>query len=204
MSRALLPTDATLAGWKNVAEALHHYGVTEGDWRALATRLGDETLDDLVLFAGIAHEDVRREVQTLGLTPVQQTRLWLVFNASRVRFGLPFADWIVPSAGPGVLAVGAEAGVGAVGAYKIKVSTLLDQTSDVETCMLPHAKLLELRRNYHTRMGDNPMAVEEVTDTQLSAFYQWLHTHGQPPVVDFAIWAPHGARVERRLKFASQ
>eukprot|EP00971_Amphidinium_carterae_P290634 5771456-Amphidinium_carterae.1 len=59
------------------------------------------------------------------------------------------------------------------GLAKVKIATVLDQSSDIEVTMLDHAELLKLRQRYVTKMGDYPMEREEVTDSQLSAFKRW-------------------------------
>ena len=53
--------------------------------------------------------------------------------------------------------------------HKVKVSTVLEQASDVEVAMLSHGDLIALCRHFVTKTGGDPMERETVTDTQLSA-----------------------------------
>eukprot|EP00971_Amphidinium_carterae_P126404 2504153-Amphidinium_carterae.1 len=105
-----------------------------------------------------------------------------------------------PLTQPQAVTGGAQNGIS--NTAKVKIATVMDQSSDIEVALLEHAEMLKLRQRYVTKMGDYPMEREEVTDGQLSAFKRWIDL-GHVPAVDFGIWGPHGARTERRLRFTS-
>jgi len=88
------------------------------------------------------------------------------------------------------------------GGVKVKLSQVVDQSSDQEVPMLPASELTAFRQRFITTFGDPPLQRMEVTDSQLTAL-QFKLTSGQPPYADFGVWGPYGARIERRLKFVS-
>eukprot|EP00971_Amphidinium_carterae_P227783 4517976-Amphidinium_carterae.1 len=49
----------------------------------------------------------------------------------------------------------------------------MDQGQELEFTMLPHAELLDLRRNYALILGDAPLEKEDVTDAQLIVLKRW-------------------------------
>eukprot|EP00971_Amphidinium_carterae_P097529 1929923-Amphidinium_carterae.1 len=71
-------------------------------------------------------------------------------------------DVLAPGAASGSeLRVGEPTTVGAGGTNKIKISSVLEQGSDVEVAMHSPAELLEFRRAYVVKMGGEPMEKED-------------------------------------------
>ena len=66
---------------------------------------------------------------------------------------------------------------------KIKISTVLNQGSDMEVERLPSTELANMRRVYMGVMGDSPPDDKEVTDVQLSALVRVVRA-GVPPFID--------------------
>jgi hypothetical protein len=83
---------------------------------------------------------------------------------------------------------------------KIKVSTVMDQGSDMEVDLLPPDELAARRRVWFLAQGDHPREMQEVTDVQLSALARILEA-GLNPKIDMGVWGPHGDRIERTNKF---
>ena len=77
------------------------------------------------------------------------------------------------------------------------------QANSTTVSVLDKKQLDTFRKRYTTQMGDPPQPDVEVTDTQLSA-YACLLELGLPPAVDFGVWGPHGARLERDMYFKDQ
>ena len=85
---------------------------------------------------------------------------------------------------------------------KIKVSSILDQSSDREVVRWSREELNFLRSRYRSLEGEDPMKSEEVTDDQLSVLCE-LTKVGIAPLADFGVWKPFGQRHAETLKFTS-
>lgn len=84
---------------------------------------------------------------------------------------------------------------------KIKLSTIADQVNDQEVEVLDNKTVDELYANYVDRFGSLPPDGEEATVEQLTAISVLLASNA-PPYVDFAVFGPHGYRLQRKLKLA--
>lgn len=93
------------------------------------------------------------------------------------------------------------AGVGSpIGARKIKLSALVDQTLDAEVTALPNGELQKMFEDYKTTYGDLPSTETEPTADQVAAVKQLL-VSGSSPYIDFGVFGPHGQRILRKLTF---
>ena len=72
---------------------------------------------------------------------------------------------------------------------KVKVSSILDQSSDREVECWSREELNLLRSRYRSVEGEDPMKSEEVTDDQLSVLGA-LTRVGIAPYADFGVWKP--------------
>jgi len=54
-TRALYPSDATVLGWSTIEDIRGWAGVGTEEWKDVATALRDETLDNVILVAGMPH-----------------------------------------------------------------------------------------------------------------------------------------------------
>jgi hypothetical protein len=130
----------------------------------------------------------------------------MLINGSRLKLGMELTDLLpAPARAPEVGRESPTVGSGAIatiGVVKVKLSQVVDQSSDQEVPMLPANELSTMRQRFITAFGDSPLPRMEVTDSQLTAL-QFKLTSGQPPYADFGVWGPYGARIERRLKFVS-
>ena len=205
MSSLLIPGDAVLSAWTAFSEARQWAGLSDAEWAELASDLGEESLDSLVVVAALPPAAFQATVGRVG-TPVTHARLALAVNAVRARFGLPAADLFGSSpstvpVGPAVAAVAGEPRA-PVGGLKVRLSQVVDQGSDQEVVMLSPDRLLKARRAYHELYGEPPLPAHDPTDAQLTGLAYKVE-NGAAPYVDFGVWGPHGARLERRLRFTS-
>ena len=200
-ARALLPSDDVLAAWSEVKDAMAWAGVSAELWEAVAKELGDESLKALPIIAGMQPLSFRAAVDGAGATAVAKVKLGLLYAAVRLKYGMPATDVFqeAPPAAPAAAAP-ASSGGGGGAPLKVRVSTIMDQSSDREFELLPEDRLRTLRANFRASEGDAPMESEEVTDEQLSAFVRVVEAGGAP-FVDFGIWGPYGNRIAKTVKF---
>ena len=85
---------------------------------------------------------------------------------------------------------------------KVKLSQVVDQTSEVEVETLTQADISAAYARYNDRLGGEPPPDQEPSMDQLSALHHLVYKAMLPPDVDFALYAPHQVRYIRRLKFS--
>ena len=83
----------------------------------------------------------------------------------------------------------------------IKMSTIIDQSSDREVAPLVESEVEAYYAVYRKLMGHDPRPEEDITAEQLSGL-KALFTSGAAPYVDLAIWGPFGQRTHRKLKLS--
>ena len=88
----------------------------------------------------------------------------------------------------------------AQGGIRVKLSAISDQDNDSDIFFLTYDEIDALDTEYHRIMGAYPVKDCEPTANQISAVNTLLK-HGHPPFADFAIFTPHGRRMQRKLKF---
>jgi hypothetical protein len=81
----------------------------------------------------------------------------------------------------------------------IKLSQVVDQTSDEEARMLDQVAIRAAYARYDARLGGSPPPDHEPTYEQWSALNH-LNLLGGCPYVDYAIFGPHAVRIIRKLK----
>ena len=128
----------------------------------------------------------------VAATAVQKARLRAWRRGAREALGHPAVDPAPTGATralPQAAAAPAEPPL-----KKLRMSQLVDVSSDTECTALGNEKINAMFSNYRSTRGDLPHQDIEPTADQLSAIYQLLAT-GAPPYVDFSIFGPHGMRV---------
>ena len=85
---------------------------------------------------------------------------------------------------------------------KIKLNTIIDQGLDQEIALLSAPKLKAAHRRYADIYGDASMRECDARDAQLTAL-SWRVLAGLALYVDFGLWGPWGAHLERRFKFVA-
>ena len=81
----------------------------------------------------------------------------------------------------------------------LKLSAVLDQTSDEEFQLMSRAEADECFKVYDTRLGGAPPDDQDPTVAQLSAM-KHVVTHGCVPYADFGVCVPHAIRMMRKLR----
>eukprot|EP00971_Amphidinium_carterae_P258872 5137759-Amphidinium_carterae.1 len=82
-----------------------------------------------------------------------------------------------------------------------KLSTVVSQVSERSVPVLKRVDLDKAYALFVQTMGASPAAHEECSLEQLSAI-NCLLTEGAVPYVDFALWVPHHARMQKKLAFS--
>ena len=207
----LMPAQVTVDTWASIEDLREFAGLQVGVMRALLAELGDETCNDPRILASIGHDMMRTAVATCqvntatgprALSAMEKSRCNIWYAAARRKHNLELVDIIatpVAAPGPAAPAVPGPAAPPTI-VRRIRISTVMNQASDMEVDLLGAAELADKRRNYKTIMGDNPRDECEATDVQLSAFSR-VNQAGLNPVADFGVWGPFGERTERVLKF---
>ena len=206
VARALLPSEETLGEWVDLGAARVWASVADDVWLKIATELGDPELSSLALFAALVPAALRAAVGAVGLTPLQEVKVKLLFAAARVKYGMEPVDFqlvattVVQMGGGGSGLSGPGERRSSCPVLKVRVATVLDQSSDREVELLGIENLSMLRKAFRVNQGEDPLENEEVTDEQLSALVQVVAAGGAP-YADFGVWGPHGNRIAKALRF---
>ena len=88
-------------------------------------------------------------------------------------------------------------------AEKRKLGDVFDQANAGSFELMAKEALKQRRTDYRLRRGGHPIDEERPTDDQLSAL-RALIDEDEAPAADFAIWGPHGARMQRDRKYRAQ
>lgn len=203
----LIPSDEVLKSWTTFTAARTWAGLSLEDWKKVATAVGDPDLDNLMLVAALPPDALREMLSgdKVELSLLAKSKVALAVNAARAAHLQPVVDLLTSK--PKELAAGSGSGiepapVSANAGLRIKLSQVLDQGSDQEVVQMPASEIIVARRRYKELGGEPPLAKAEVTDAQLSAL-AFRVREGPAPYADFGVWGPHGARIERRLRFTA-
>ena len=80
-----VPTSEIMATWNSISDAREYFKVSQPDWAKVAAALGDETLDEMGLLAGVDDSDYRTARDESGLNPLKKGAVNLVFGAIKTR-----------------------------------------------------------------------------------------------------------------------
>ena len=161
-------------------------------WAQFTKQLGDEMLDNVSLLAALQPSDIKEAVEATQGTPIARTKLRLVYAVARVMFELDPVDVgtpVVPSQPAESKAAKSSRSDGL--SLKVKVSSILDQSSDREVERGTREDLNALRSRFRSLEGEDPMKAEDVTDDQLSVLAA-ITKAGVTPYADFGVWKPFG------------
>ena len=219
-SSSALPTAEVLRTWTTITDGLTHYGITADEWTPVATALGEEKLNDLSTLASIEDADYKDARDVVKLTPIKRGAFNMLFGATKLKFNLVTTVVQQISTGPSRVTSGPQGSDHNVEGLtmdtpsledakpmttvalvaKVKLSMIINQAIDQEIPMMSQELLKRARDRYIQTCGDEPLPSCAATDAQLTAL-NFLLDNGMAPYTDFAIFNPHGARVERKLKF---
>ena len=98
-------------------------------------------------------------------------------------------------------AVAQVAQLAAAPAKRIRLSTIVDQSNDMEVDPLSKVDTAPMYEAYVRKLGAMPRPEEDVTLDQIDGL-KALYASGEAPYVDLAVWGPFGRRVQKRLKMS--
>ena len=212
LARGLYPVDDVLQQWTTVRQAREWSGTTAAEWTAVSTLLDAADIDEPLLVAATPPHLLTAALATWAQdgTPgtMVKVRMGLTLNALRLKFHMEPVDLLPPP--PGAAAPAAPAPVAHTttvvvappATVKVKLCQVIDQGLDQEVPLLTAPEIADMRKRYLATFGDPPLQRAEVTDAQLTALH-FKTSQGLAPYADFGVWGPHGARLERRLRFTS-
>ena len=87
------------------------------------------------------------------------------------------------------------------GTQRVKLSHVVDQTSDLEVEALSAKAIADAYQRYDERLGGEPSTDTEPSVDQLTGVHNLVFVQDLPPFVDFAIFGPHHTRIARKLRF---
>ena len=99
---------------------------------------------------------------------------------------------------PGVIAQSSSQ-VG-LAARKVKLSMIVDQTSDDDAPVLTEQLIQAAYATYDATMGGEPPDDCEPSVDQLTAIHYLVFSAKMVPYVDFGVFGPHSVRMIRKLK----
>ena len=155
------------------------------------------------LMAALQPSDIKEAVEVTQGT-ITHTKLRLVYSVARVMFELDPIDVGAPpiqSRLPVSKAARASRSDGGL-SMRVKVSSILDQSSDREVERISREELNALRGRFRSLEGEDLMKADEVTDDQLSVLAA-VTKAGVPPYADFGVWKTFGQRAAKNLTFTS-
>ena len=208
-TRGLYPNLVALNAWTTFSEAVAWSRASPEAWKKVSADLGEEGLDEPLLVAAVPpHKlitSLAKWIADDGPSTMEAVRMGLALNAVRLKFDMELVDLLPPPAGttpaPAPAPVPTALPQPVVG-VKVKLSQVIDQGMDQEVPILGSTPIGIMRRRYIAVHGDPPLQKAEVTDAQLTAL-DFKVGQGLAPYADFGVWGPHGARMERRMRFTS-
>ena len=140
-------------------------------------------------------------VETLP-TLAQMGSLSSVGHACRLKAGLLAS---LPAAAAPLVHAAPAASTGgvAVPPCKVKLSLCVRQADETEVPLISEGLISAGHARWERLFGSGkrPKPDQEATMAQLSGLHYLLES-GQVPTVDFAVWGPHGSRIERKLRLS--
>ena len=211
---ALLPKADELERWLTVEDAMAWANVADDMMLKISMELGEETIPDMNVLAAVDVMGFQQVMGNLGITVLKRTRVNLLMNALKQKFGMPLVDYTKEEQPPQVMGKEKEYGLEAIDALlktsqdkaasgsTVAVAHVLDQTSSEQLQPLPSDQVDALRQGLHEKLDGEPLEAEDFTDAQITAFKKRIDSGGSP-ACDYAILGPYGNRTERRMKFAA-
>ena len=213
---ALDPTAAECAAFDTVGSVMRWAGLRHGDANdpdsaigSFLALMGMQMHDHFRLLGVLPAGDYDTIIQNWQIagsppTPAQRAMAALVGSAARVACGTQLRVEDQRAAISAAMASSGSPAVAATAAStsgdRIRLSNVLDQTSDDDCAPLSNAEVDGCYARFDRRLGGYPPEDQEPTSAQLSALHHLVATRDQVPYVDFAIFGPHAIRIVRKLK----
>ena len=93
-----------------------------------------------------------------------------------------------------------DASVSPQSVRKVKLTHVIDQSSDVEADTLTQQAIDSAYARYDQLLGGEPPPDHEPSYDQLAGLFHTVNVMKLPPYVDFAVFGPHAIRTIRKLK----
>ena len=199
---SLLPSQSLYGSWTSIQDIRSWAAIEDSVWVQFAKCLGDESLDNVSMLASMLPSDIKEATEATQTNPIARTKLRLIYAVARVMYEVDPVGAPPVAASVAVEPRSKMARTDTGLSLKIKVSSILDQSSDREVIRWSREELNFLRSRYRSLEGEDPMKSEEVTDDQMSVLCE-LTKVGIAPFADFGVWKPFGQRHAKTLKFTS-
>jgi hypothetical protein len=209
------PTAAEAAGITDIKKACAWSGITGTQFDAFAAVTGEPRLLRELVFMPLAEFETATSIaSTPGaaatdpsvlFTTIVRGRFVSLRRVARMRCGLTPGE-VGAAAQQALVVAGGGAQLGpqasASTSLKIKLSSLVDQSLDVELVEISPAIIRTKFKDYASRHGDFPADYCEPSGDQVSALGQLLVTD-RVPYVNFSLWGPFGRRLLAKLVFVA-
>ena len=136
-------------------------------------------------------------------TPTDIATSFLVFQAARLKMGLPFAIDQPALPSPATPRPAAPAAPSAPIKIKMKMNEVINQSMDQEIDVKSSSEMAALTDIYIRKVGAEPDPGEDPTAEQVAGVEKLIENE-LPPSPDLAIFGPYGAAIHRKLKFRGQ
>ena len=216
------PTEAELLGFNDVAAVLAWTAIGAVGSQALLAKLGGPShirhvaMVGRIAFRALLGVVMLQDPDEEGVAPaprhpsdIELAQMELFWRGCCIKCGRdPDAGDgnspapAKPKSSPMVDLTGPPSASPAQGERRVKLSSIADQGNDSDIFFLTNDEIDALYTEYHRIMGADPAKDCEPTADQISAINTLLK-QGHPPFADFAIFTPHGRRMQRKLKFKS-
>ena len=199
----------------NFAKVLEWAGVTDKVFKSFCEEAGEVKLvrevalmprdDFLECLENATVPKSDADATPTNLKPVEKTRLLSMRRVCLLLVGLSPDELVVQ---PAAAASSGAAGSPPPASHPIgsdsgpKMKDIIDQVSTDTIVRLSLKEVKEAYATYRLKMGGDPNPEFEPTEFQLAGI-QTLLKSGMAPYADFALFGPHGKRLQRRLTFSS-
>ena len=169
--------------------SLTHFGMTEESPPEVVAFIPESTLTNVITsMPGRAGAD--------KLNPMEQGFLNFFFTKLKAQLAGAPSSASPPPVAPASVPVADEVG-------RKKISEVLDQTDDSTFTELTASERQTYRKNHIALTGGAPPLAVKPSAEQLGALKAKMDA-GKSPYCDFALFTPHGKRVQKLLKFTAQ
>ena len=131
---SLLPSQSLYGSWTSVQDIRSWAAIEDSVWVQFAKCLGGESLDNVSMLALMLPSDIKEATEATQTNPIARTKLRLIYAVARVMYEMDPVDVGVPPVAASVAVeprskmARTDTGL----SLKIKVSSILDQSSDRE------------------------------------------------------------------------
>ena len=204
----LLPSDEEINKWESIGDAAKWAKLPEDFFTLFTKEMGEEVIPDMQTMAAIEVMDIKHVVKNMKVPILKKTRLNLMLNSLRKRYGMQLVDYTKepepvlppqPVMDPNLVQAIAKGSKETAG-NAVRVAHVLDQAFREEMEPLDEDIVNKCRQELHARLEGEPLEAEEFSDSQLTAFKRRVDSGGSP-ACDYGVLGPYGCRIVRRMNF---